>query len=174
MVSATSSHTTNPAAINQSTPSSPAICNSQPPSAPPRNAPKNWEVEYTPIAVPLLAAGASLLISEGRLASSKLKAIKKEKHHNPGEDKASGHFGQPRRRHSQERNSATEHRLHHAFFLANNDKGHHGKKRGDHHTQVKPPVRAAGKPELILQYRRKHQKQRSEHQVQSENAKIES
>src|SRR5690554_7403496 len=78
MVNATSSHTTSAAAISQSTPSRPAVCNSQPPSAPPRNAPKNWEVEYTPMAVPLAAAGASLLISDGKLASSRLNAIKKK------------------------------------------------------------------------------------------------
>src|SRR5690554_5124306 len=55
----------------------PPKLNSQPPKIPPIAAPKNWLVEYTPIAVPFAPAGATLLIKDGKLASSKLNAAKK-------------------------------------------------------------------------------------------------
>src|SRR5699024_9618408 len=58
-------------------PCAPNIPCTQPPAVPPTKMPRNWELEYTPIAVPLLSAGAALEISDGKLASSKLKAAKK-------------------------------------------------------------------------------------------------
>jgi hypothetical protein len=43
---------------------------------PPTNAPKNCDVAYKPIAKPRLSALALEAMSEGRMASSALKAIK--------------------------------------------------------------------------------------------------
>ncbi len=47
-----------------------------PPSSPPAKAPRNWEVEKNPMAVPLAAAGAILATREGSEASTRLKAVK--------------------------------------------------------------------------------------------------
>ena len=43
---------------------------------PPANIPRNWLLEYIPMAVPRPFFGACLPISDGRFASKKLKAIK--------------------------------------------------------------------------------------------------
>ena len=49
------------------------------PSEPPKKIPKNCDVEYTPIAVPLLYAGAVLEIKEGRACFQQRKGCKKNK-----------------------------------------------------------------------------------------------
>ena len=54
---------------------SPPCWNIQPPRMPPSAAPRNWLVEYTPIAA-LPPAGETLLTSDGSEASSRLKAVK--------------------------------------------------------------------------------------------------
>ena len=76
MVTATSNQLAASTALPRNTPSTPYTWLSQPPLTPPRKAPRNWEVEKAPMAVPLWAAGASLATREGRLASSRLKAAK--------------------------------------------------------------------------------------------------
>lgn len=76
MVTAIASHRAQSSAQPTNTAPSPPCWYSQPPKMPPSAAPRNWLVAYTPIAVPLPPAGATLLTSDGREASSRLKAVK--------------------------------------------------------------------------------------------------
>src|SRR3569833_465153 len=76
MVAARPHHTMATIAQKPNTQVKPAAPYSQPPSAPPQMAPKNCELDYTPIAVPFLSGGVILAISDGRVASSRLKAMK--------------------------------------------------------------------------------------------------
>ena len=51
-------------------------CNSKPPIAEPKKAPRNCTLLNTPIAVPLAASGDILLTMDGSVASSTLNAVK--------------------------------------------------------------------------------------------------
>ena len=51
------------------TPTAPTSWKAPPPSIPPQKAPKNWLVEYTPIAEPFSPTGQNLAIKLGSEAS---------------------------------------------------------------------------------------------------------
>src|SRR3954470_14065113 len=61
---------------NANTACDPCRCESQPPMAAPANVPRNCTLEYTPTAVPLTPTGATLEMSDGSVASSRLNAVK--------------------------------------------------------------------------------------------------
>ncbi len=75
MVTAKTSQSAASPAHPRNTTDKPPCWNIQPPMMPPNAEPRNWLVEYTPMAVPLPPAGETLLISEGNEASSRLNAV---------------------------------------------------------------------------------------------------
>src|SRR5262245_11165621 len=76
MPALSASHSAVKASPKPKTAAAPCRCDSQPPAAAPAKVPKNCTLEYTPVAVPLMAGGANLDTSEGRSASSKLNPVK--------------------------------------------------------------------------------------------------
>src|SRR5437764_368553 len=77
MPTLTASHNAVSTSPNPKTAAAPCHCDSQPPAAAPAKVPRNCTLEYTPVAVPLIAGGANLETSEGSVASSRLNPVKK-------------------------------------------------------------------------------------------------